>query len=36
MLPICVRDVMNWEAKVLLDTAEGRMAAPFRFDAYSR
>lgn len=36
MLPICVRDVMSWEAKVLLDTADGRMAAPFRFDAYSR
>jgi len=31
MLPVCVRDVMGWEATVLLRTADGLMAAPFRF-----
>jgi hypothetical protein len=34
MLPICVRQVMRWEATVLLDTEQGLMAAPFRFDTY--
>lgn len=31
MLPICVRDRMTWEAKVLLETSRGLLAAPFRF-----
>ena len=31
MLPVCVREVMEWEAKVLLQTERGLMAAPFRF-----
>jgi hypothetical protein len=34
MLPICVREVMRWEATVLVDTDQGLMAAPFRFDTY--
>jgi hypothetical protein len=34
MLPICVRNVMGWEATVLLRFAEGIKAAPFRFDTY--
>lgn len=32
MLPICVRDRMAWEARVLLETSEGLLAAPFRFE----
>lgn len=34
-LPVCVRSRMNWEARVLLHTDAGIMAAPFRFDTYS-
>jgi hypothetical protein len=34
MLPVCVRDVMSWEARVLVDTGDGLVAAPFRFDTY--
>lgn len=34
MLPVCVRARMTWEAKVLLHTDAGLMAAPFRFDTY--
>lgn len=34
-LPICVRSRMNWEARVLLQTDAGIMAAPFRFDTIS-
>jgi hypothetical protein len=34
MLPVCVRARMTWEAKVLLHTEAGLMAAPFRFDTY--
>ena len=34
MLPICVRARMTWEARVLLHTDEGLVAAPFRFDTY--
>ena len=34
MLPVCVRARMTWEAKVLLHTDTGLMAAPFRFDTY--
>ena len=32
MLPICVRERMTWEARVLLDTPAGLLAAPFRFE----
>jgi hypothetical protein len=32
MLPICVRDRMVWEARVLLETPQGLLAAPFRFE----
>ncbi len=31
MLPVCVRYAMEWEAKVLLHTGRGLLAAPFRF-----
>lgn len=34
MLPVCVRARMTWEAKVLLHTDAGLIAAPFRFDTY--
>jgi hypothetical protein len=34
MLPVCVRDHMAWEAKVLLATPAGYLVAPFRFDTY--
>jgi hypothetical protein len=33
MLPVCVRDRMTWEARVLLHYADGLRAAPFRFDS---
>ena len=32
MLPICVRDRMTWEARVLLYRPDGILAAPFRFE----
>lgn len=32
MLPICVRDRMTWEARVLLHGPSGLVAAPFRFE----
>lgn len=31
MLPVCVRDAMEWEAKVLIHTDAGLVAAPYRF-----
>ena len=31
MLPVCIRNSMEWEARVLLDTDNGTVAAPFRF-----
>jgi hypothetical protein len=34
MLPVCVRDRMVWEARVMLNTSQGVMVAPFRFDTY--
>ncbi len=34
MLPICVRDRMTWEARVLLYLPDGILAAPFRFETY--
>ncbi len=33
MLPVCIRDAMEWEAKVLVTTAKGIIAAPYRFIA---
>ena len=33
MLPVCVRERMTWEARVLLYYPEGLWAAPFRFDS---
>lgn len=32
MLPICVRERMTWEARVLLDLPDGLLLAPFRFE----
>lgn len=31
MLPVCIADAMEWEAKVLVYTNDGIVAAPFRF-----
>ena len=31
MIPVCVRDAMEWEAKVMVRTGQGLVAAPFRF-----
>jgi len=31
MLPVCVRESMEWEAKVLALTDKGLVMAPFRF-----
>jgi hypothetical protein len=31
-LPVCVRARMDWEAKVLVHTVDGILAAPFRFE----
>ncbi|HYN78575.1 MAG TPA: hypothetical protein VES73_12375 [Lamprocystis sp. (in: g-proteobacteria)] len=31
MLPVCVRERMTWEARVLLTTPRGLLAAPFHF-----
>lgn len=30
-IPICVQQRMEWEARVLIQTADGTMAAPYRF-----
>ncbi|KXX64312.1 hypothetical protein [Marichromatium gracile] len=32
MLPVCARTLMRWEARVLLETADGLLVAPFRFE----
>jgi len=32
MLPVCIRSQMTWEAKVLVHTADGLVAAPFQFE----
>ena len=34
-LPVCVRNRMTWEVRVLLQTQAGLMAAPFRFDTFN-
>lgn len=31
MLPTCIRKEMDWEANVLIRTAEGYLSAPYRF-----
>jgi hypothetical protein len=35
MLPVCVRNRMEWEANVMLRTAAGTLVAPFRFETVS-
>jgi tRNA 2-selenouridine synthase SelU len=34
MLPVCVRDRMRWEAKVLVQSPGGYLLGPFRFDTF--
>jgi len=34
-LPVCVRNRMEWEAKVMLYTSAGILVAPFRFETIS-
>jgi hypothetical protein len=36
VLPVCVRHRMDWEARVLVRTPAGLVAAPFRFATYKR
>ena len=36
MLPVCVRNRMTWEGKVILVTESMQYVAPFRFDTISR
>lgn len=36
ILPVCVRSRMVWEAKVLVQTDEGILEAPFRFETVNR
>ncbi|MES9963858.1 MAG: hypothetical protein ABW116_09975 [Candidatus Sedimenticola sp. 20ELBAFRAG] len=31
VLPVCVREAMEWEARVMLHTEDGLVAAPYRF-----
>jgi hypothetical protein len=33
-IPVCVRNRMDWEAKVLVRTPEGIVAAPYRFSTF--
>jgi len=33
-IPVCVRNRMDWEARVLLHTDAGLIAAPFRFSTF--
>jgi hypothetical protein len=35
MIPVCVRQRMTWEARVLVQTPAGLLAAPFRFETSS-
>lgn len=34
VLPVCVRNRMAWEAKVMVQTERGLLVAPFRFDTF--
>ena len=36
VLPVCVRHRMDWEARVLVRTPEGVVAAPYRFSTYRK
>ena len=36
VLPVCVRYRMDWEARVLVRTPDGLMAAPFRFSTFKQ
>lgn len=31
MLPVCIRDTMEWEAKVMVDTPQGLISVAYRF-----
>ncbi|WP_456379035.1 hypothetical protein [Thiolapillus sp.] len=32
MLPVCIRQRMDWEAKLMLDTPDGLIIVPYRFE----
>jgi len=32
LLPVCIRQRMDWEARVMLDTPEGLIIIPYRFE----
>ena len=36
ILPVCVRYRMDWEARVLVRTRDGLVAAPFRFATFKQ
>jgi hypothetical protein len=36
MLPVCVRNRMTWEAKVMIETTNLMYVVPFRFDTVAR
>jgi len=36
MLPVCIRSRMTWEAKVLVQTPDGLVAAPFQFETVNQ
>ena len=33
MIPVCTSERMTWEARVLIHTSDGLLAAPFRFES---
>lgn len=33
IIPVCIRDAMEWEAKVMVNTSRGLFVAPYRFIA---
>ena len=36
LLPICIRNRMEWEAKVLVETDKGVLAIPYRFETHAQ
>lgn len=36
VLPVCIHDTMSWEAKVLVQTENGLISAPYRFATSKR
>jgi len=33
-LPVCIRNRMEWEAEILLETEQGIIVAPFKFETF--